>query len=384
MNIYLNKNVYEAAKERIGFVYDEFQNVVVNFSGGKDSTCVLHLAIEVAKEKNRLPVNVFLFDQEAEWDMNIDYIRSVMNMPEVNPMWYQIPFKINNAASGKENWLHCWEDGKEWIRDKEDIAIKEWEKTGKEEEFYAMMDILPQQYFKGEKVAALSGMRTEETPKRKKGNPSYKWVIWSSTRSKYKQDFHPIYDWTVSDVWKYIHDNKFPYCKIYDYMYQYGVSVRDMRVSNVTHETAVNSIYIMQEIEGDLYNRLTKRLSGISTISQMKSDAYTVKELPFMFKSWEEYRDYLTEKLIAEKDKKIFYDLYKKPASKRYKTNQLLYDEFCQVCVRSILRNDVSLTLFQNFKCKIQVSEWEYWKKHGKRKYLISNPYIDYEYKGIN
>ena len=48
MNIYLNKNVYEAAKERIRFVYEEFKNVIVNFSGGKDSTTVLHLALEVA------------------------------------------------------------------------------------------------------------------------------------------------------------------------------------------------------------------------------------------------------------------------------------------------------------------------------------------------
>ena len=58
MNIYLNKNVYEAAKDRIRFVYREFKNVVVNFSGGKDSTVVLHLALEVAEETGRLPVNV--------------------------------------------------------------------------------------------------------------------------------------------------------------------------------------------------------------------------------------------------------------------------------------------------------------------------------------
>lgn len=388
MNIYLNKTVYEAAKERIRFVYDEFKNVIVNFSGGKDSTCVLHLAIEVAKEKNRLPVNVFFFDQEAEWDMNIDYIREVMAMPEVNPMWFQIPFKINNAASGEENWLHCWEEGKEWIREKEPIAITHWESTGKEEEFYAMMDMLPEQYFSGEPVASLIGMRTEETPKRKiaitEGKAMYKWVIWCSKPRKNKYNFNPIYDWSVSDVWKYIHDNKFKYCKIYDYMYQYGVPIRNMRVSNVTHETAIQSLYIMQEIESDLYNRLTKRLKGISTISQMKDDAFSIKELPYMFNDWEEYRDYLTEKLISEKDKKIFKKVYKSPYAGRYKQNKLLNDDFCIACIHGVLRNDVSMTMVGNFKSKIDVSEWEFWKKNGKRKYPIVNKYIDYEYKNTN
>ncbi len=80
MEIYLQKNVYEAAKERVAFVYDNFKNVVVNFSGGKDSTVVLNIALEVAKEKGRLPVNLFFFDQEAEWEHNIEYIRRTMNL----------------------------------------------------------------------------------------------------------------------------------------------------------------------------------------------------------------------------------------------------------------------------------------------------------------
>ena len=383
MNIYTGQNVYEAAKERVRFVFREFDNVVVNFSGGKDSTVVLHLALEVAKEMNRLPVNVFFFDQEAEWDNNIEYIRHVMHRPDVNPMWYQIPFKINNAAGGTDAWLHCWEPGKEWIREHEDIAITEWEDTGKEEEFYAMMDILPQQYFKGQKVAALLGMRCEESPKRKiattEGNPSYKWCIWCAQRSPRKFDFNPIYDWQYSDVWKYIHDNGFEYCPIYNYMYQYGVPIREMRISNVTHETAIKSLFIMQEIESDLYNRLTRRLSGISTASQLKDDMFAVKDLPFMFSGWEEYRDYLLEHLIADHDKPIFYKAFNSPKAKLYKQNALLYQDFCQVCVGEIMRSDVSLTLIQNFNAGIALSEWRYWKKNGKRKYPIVNKYIDYE-----
>lgn len=388
MNIYLNKNVYEAAKERIRYVYGEFKNVIVNFSGGKDSTVVLHLALEVAKELGRLPVNVFFFDQEAEWDSNIEYIRHVMHREDVNPMWYQVPFKINNAASGDKDWLHCWEAGVEWIRPKEDIAIKEFKNTLKHEpDFYELMDLLPSQYFNGEPVAALCGMRCEETPKRRlaitEGNPSYKWVIWGAARKYGKTDFDPIYDWEISDVWKYIHDNRFEYCPMYNYMWQYGVPIRDMRISNVTHETAVKSMYIMQEIEGDLYNRLTRRLNGVSTVSQMKDDAFKCpNELPFMFLTWESYRDYLLEHLINEDEKPVFRKCFSRNNAKLFKQNKLLYEHYVKTCIGSILRSDVCLTLIKNFTSQIAVSEWVHWKKNGVKKYKTKNIYIDYERTG--
>ena len=44
MKILLQKNVKDAAHERIERLFNEFENVVVGFSGGKDSTCVLNIA----------------------------------------------------------------------------------------------------------------------------------------------------------------------------------------------------------------------------------------------------------------------------------------------------------------------------------------------------
>jgi predicted phosphoadenosine phosphosulfate sulfurtransferase len=63
---YGNKTVYEMALERIEYIFDEFENVSVNFSGGKDSTVTLNLALTVAEKKGRLPLKVMFIDQEAE------------------------------------------------------------------------------------------------------------------------------------------------------------------------------------------------------------------------------------------------------------------------------------------------------------------------------
>lgn len=64
--ILMPKTVLEAAKERIRRLFDEFENVVVSYSGGKDSTIVLELTLEIAREKGRLPQKVMFLDQEGE------------------------------------------------------------------------------------------------------------------------------------------------------------------------------------------------------------------------------------------------------------------------------------------------------------------------------
>ncbi|MEK1438439.1 phosphoadenosine phosphosulfate reductase, partial [Limosilactobacillus fermentum] len=49
---YLKKTVCDAAKERIKRTFDEFDNVLVAFSGGKDSGVMLNMAYDYAKENN--------------------------------------------------------------------------------------------------------------------------------------------------------------------------------------------------------------------------------------------------------------------------------------------------------------------------------------------
>lgn len=54
MKYYSKENVYDAALSRIRYLFDEFDNVVVGFSGGKDSTICLQLSLIVAEELLKL------------------------------------------------------------------------------------------------------------------------------------------------------------------------------------------------------------------------------------------------------------------------------------------------------------------------------------------
>lgn len=53
--LYLQTNVFEEALNRIRFLYDNHDDVIVSMSGGKDSTVLFHLALMVAQERGRLP-----------------------------------------------------------------------------------------------------------------------------------------------------------------------------------------------------------------------------------------------------------------------------------------------------------------------------------------
>ena len=65
-----NYNVYDAAMKRIAYVFQEFEQVFVSFSGGKDSGLMLNLVLEYATENNLLDrISVYHMDYEAQYQM---------------------------------------------------------------------------------------------------------------------------------------------------------------------------------------------------------------------------------------------------------------------------------------------------------------------------
>lgn len=353
MKLFLKENVLEAALKRIRFIFDEFPNVVVGVSGGKDSTIVYNLALQVAREKQRLPLTVMFLDQEAEWEATIDTVRAIMSEPDVRARWYQIPFQLFNATSATEHWLKCWapEDEERWMRPHEPEAITE--NVYGTERFGQMFTAIMREEYKGQKACYLAGVRAEESPGRKLGviwDACYKWITWGRALATGQEHFtfYPIYDWTYGDVWSAIHKNGWPYNAIYDAQYAYGVPVQNMRVSNVHHETAVHSLFYMQEFEPKTYARLTQRIAGVDMAGKLGKADYWPTRLPPMFESWREYRDYLLEKLITSPD-------WVARFKKAFARHDLMFaeavgDRLYQLHIASILTNDWEMIKLKNWE----------------------------------
>lgn len=368
MKIYLNQNVFDAALDRMRRLFDEFENIVVNFSGGKDSTVTLNLALIVAEEKGRLPLNVMFIDQEAEWQSVIDYIRLTLNDPRIKPYWLQVPIKIFNATSAADPWLHCWRDGDEWIREKEPNSIHQ--NVYGTDRFTAMFTKFGEHHFPNAPMCNLGGVRAEESPARLSGLTSYatyKDITWGKVENKKINHyvFYPLYDWSYTDIWKAIHDNQWPYCPLYDSQYQYGIQVRNMRVSNVHHETAIDSLRYLQELEPETWNRITERLAGVNAVPHLRMGYHVAENLPYMFTDWREYRDHLLDNLITDTvihgKLKTQFDSY----DKIYEDEKTLL-ELRKTQINCILVNDYHGTKMSTFRA----SHGKFSKNKGQRRYL--------------
>jgi len=162
-----------------------------------------------------------------------------------------------------------------------------------------------------EKTAYLVGLRATESPNRWRAvskNPGYKGVYWCTGMPHGCASFYPLYDWNFHDIWKYIFDQKLRYSKIYDYMYKKGMGLQEIRVSSLIHEKSFKALVELPEFEPDTYNRLLKRIQGISIGNLYGKDAkmLRVSQLPKNFRTWVDYRDFLLETYPDQHKRDIF------------------------------------------------------------------------------
>jgi|SRR5882672_2845339 len=332
------KNVLDAARGRMVFVFDHFEQIIVSVSGGKDSTVLAHLALAEARRRQR-KIGLFFLDEEAMYQSSVDMVEYLMGIfPEnVNRLWLQIPFNLTSATSFQESQMRCWEPGKhkDWMRQKgrNNICAKPWQE--KEESFrsgYKWLDFYGvienfERCYKG--AAFLVGERATESPNRWRSvakNPVIiggTKVFWGTPRGD-NFIFKPIYDWNFHDVWHYIHDEKLRYSKIYDFQLKKGYPINEMRISSLIHERSFKSLCDLPEFEPKTFEKLCRRIKGIAFVQETGKNAkvFKARKLPKNFKSWITYRDFLLETYPDPANKPIFKKRFGKHLINEYVARQ--------------------------------------------------------------
>ena len=72
---YQKMNVYNAVQERFHYLFTEFENIYVSFSGGKDSGVLLNLILDFKRRfyPDRR-IGVFHQDFEAQYTVTTEYV----------------------------------------------------------------------------------------------------------------------------------------------------------------------------------------------------------------------------------------------------------------------------------------------------------------------
>ena len=288
------ENVLVACQKRIAYLFDNYDNIQLSFSGGKDSTALFHLINAEAKKRNR-KFYLFFLDQEAEYSGTIEMVEWAMSQPNVIPLWYQVPMFMTNAVSQEQMFLWAWGVDEKWVREKNPIAIQEI-KNKYPKRFYKFI------YYGNNKLNKLKGKSVSIIGLRAEESPSRHFVLFGEDndlfwlrRKKEPHKAYPLIDWSYTDVWKYLIENNLKYNKVYDKMYMLGLDLKKMRVSNLIHEKAYRCLSELQEIEPETYDKLCQRLKGVhcASIYAKENMVYSIRELPSQFKTWKEYKDFL-------------------------------------------------------------------------------------------
>ena len=316
MKIYNDKNVFDASMERIEFAFDNFDNLCVSYSGGKDSTVMIQLVEMIAKKKNK-KYDVLFIDMEAQYLMTIEHIKTLKNKLEYirDFYWVCLPLSLRNAVSVFEPRWICWEKSKKekWVREMPGFAINEdnnifpfFRYAMEFEEFVPEFEKWYSEKYDNSLCGHFVGIRCDESLNRFRTIVSmkkdrFKDKPWT-TRDKPLENtysIYPIYDWRTEDDWIATFKYNLEYNYVYELMYKNGLGIHQQRLCQPFGDDQKNGLDQYRAIEAENWDRLLKRVAGVNfgNIYCRTSALGNIKSEKPAHLTWQEWALYLLESI---------------------------------------------------------------------------------------
>lgn len=316
---YISQNVYDALQERLRFLFEEFDNIYVSFSGGKDSGLLLNLTLDFRdRYYPDKTVGVFHQDFEAQYTVTTEYVERTFarleKLPHTERYWVCLPMATRTALSSYEMFWYPWDDTKKeaWVRPMPTHpCVISLENNPMTTYRYRMhQEDLAKQFGRwyrlshgSKKTVCLLGMRADESLQRYSGfvnkKYGYKEQCYISRQFKDVWCASPLYDWTTSDIWHAISLFGYDYNRLYDLYYMAGLSPSQMRVASPFNDYAKDSLNLYRVIDPAIWIRLVGRVRGANfgaIYCRTKVMGYKNVTLP-PGHTWESYTRFLLDTL---------------------------------------------------------------------------------------
>lgn len=317
---YRDIDVYQAVQERFDYIFNEFENIYVAFSGGKDSGVLLNLIMDYMKRKGiSKRIGLFHQDMEAQYQKTTDYVTLMFDKfaDQMESYWFCQPIASRTAVGNQEMFWYPWDDEKPdlWIRPMPTFPYVYNLENNPFEYYKYKMDYNSHakqfgRWYRdshgGCKTIVLLGLRADESLHRYSGivnkKYDYKGQLWITSEFKDVWSASPLYDWETDDIWIANYRFGYEYNKLYDLFYRAGVPPDAMRVASPFHEDAKNSLNLYRVIEPETWTKLVGRVQGANFAAiygGTKALGYREVTLP-PGHTWKSYTKFLLETLPVE------------------------------------------------------------------------------------
>ncbi len=280
MKKYLDINVYEAVQDRLKFIFENFDNIYVSFSGGKDSGLLLNLVLDYKRRHHiERKIGVFHQDFEAQYDLTTQFVTRMFqnNIDDIEPYWVCLPMASRCAVSNYQMYWYPWEEAKKdsWVRpmpdfpyiiNKDNNPFEFYKDKMLQEDLYAEFGGWYAKHHEGKSICLL-GIRADESLNRYRAYANvHKDILkkrqWTTKMGPTYYNAYPLYDWTTKDVWIANGKFDFDYNEIYDLYYKAGLSISQMRVASPYHESAKDSLNLYRILEPVTWAKVVGRVHG--------------------------------------------------------------------------------------------------------------------------
>lgn len=298
----IDRPVIDVSRERMALVFDRFDHVVVSFSGGKDSTVCLNLALEEHRRRNGAPddpgswtgqkLHVLFYDEEAIPYQTEEYVRRVAEIPDVDLTWLCLPVRHLNACSPAHPWWYCWDPDQpeKWCRPLPPEAVTEWpgfpvhpadarpqipDATG--------LFFDPATYGT---VGFVMGIRAQESMTRLRAVTRRKeenWIVEHGGTFARGNVFkcYPVYDWQTPDVWTAPARFGWDYNEAYDVQELIGIHGSGQRIAPPFGAEPMQMLHMYAKGFPELWDKMVDRVPGAATAARYsRTELYAFKGRP--------------------------------------------------------------------------------------------------------